>query len=220
MKFFYLILLGTITFLISSCADDTSDSPESVEGYYYGVECPRLELESFDDCLYEPEAPRAYGLDLNDKKSIAEFCQSSCNSIVGVSGNFDDNSAEDLSLLKGIEHVTLTISISHLNNLSSLHGLESLKDIEQDLKIMRNPKLKSVKALSSLNKVGRDITIQSNKQLKTLNGFDGLREAAAFTLFYNDELQDITALNQLEELNYFQVADSPKLPTCQAEYIR
>lgn len=216
----FLCLLGFTVLFFAACSDDNPSRTEQRPGYYAGVQCHRLELTTFDDCLYKPQTSGKSGVNLYDDESIAEFCESSCNAIEGISGDFDDHSAQDLALLKGIKHVTVSVSIEQMNNLTSLHGLEDLEFIGKNLKLMWNPKLQNTEALSSLKHVEKIITIQGNKQLKTLNGLEALRHAHAISISINNELVDITALNNIEELEGFGVDDNPKLPACQAENIR
>lgn len=107
-----------------------------------------------------------------------------------------------------------------MQDLRSPGGLEALEEVERDLKLIWNPKLKNMEALSSLKKVGRIFKIQGNKNLKTLHGLENFREGYSVTIFTNNELENITALNNVEVLEGFGVEDNPKLPTCQAENIR
>src|SRR5690554_1811676 len=90
----FVYTVGLIVLFLAACGDDEQTSNESRPGYYYGVECPRLELESFDDCLYESADLGDSDIDLNDKAEIAHFCQSSCNKIEYVMGYNDGMSAD------------------------------------------------------------------------------------------------------------------------------
>lgn len=221
MKYNFMVLFLFVCSLVSiaGCGDDSSDDFKTDESHYYGVECPRLQLESFDECLYEPSDDLGNRLTLTEKNSIDAFCQTSCNQIEYVTGFNDGKSATDISLLKGVEKIK-SIDIDGMQELQNLHGLEDLKSVEKDLKIIRNPELENIEALSSLTDVGRIFKIQTNKKIKTLNGLENLREAFSIIVWVNDELRDITALNNVETLEGFGVEDNPKLPTCQAENIR
>lgn len=219
-QFIFIILLLSAP----GCADEAKEKA----GHYAGIECPRLELESFDDCEYTPinEMPDPYGkpetLQLYTSSSVADFCLSSCNRLHAVAGQGSHahlSQTRDLALLKGIKKIGI-ININDMDALRSLHGLEDLEEVQKDFTLLRSFELENLKALRSLKKVGGIFHIQNLKRIKDLQGLESLSEVERFVSTDNDNLEDITALRNLEYATLLAFSQSPNLPVCQVEALR
>lgn len=182
------------------------------------IDCPRLQLDTFDDCTYEEQN----AVVLDDRDSVEAFCQSTCDKLgteVILWGPFaadDDIRPKDLAVLKGLKAVN-SINLDDANTLESLHGLESLERINDVFYIRYCDSLTSIEALSSLREIGSNMELIDSDNLQSLAGLESLKKISAMILEYNDELRSIEALSGLEELSGLAVEDNPKLPRCQAE---
>lgn len=213
-KVILLIMLS----IVYGCADDDGIERGEGEGYYNGIKCPRLLLEEFDDCRYGGDDIDGTYVATAFDESVAEFCQSSCNEVYRVIA-YKDKYSQDLSLLRGVRKAQ-NIELAGLRELDSLRGLEDLEEVEKSLTIVSAAKLTDLEALNGLRVVGNVLDFRNLPGLKDLKGLEGLRRTRVFRSADNENLEDITALENAENIDILDFTNNPKLPACQAEALR
>ncbi len=82
---------------------------------------------------------------------------------------------KNLATIRGFRNLTTLGTLEILNtDLMTLNGLEALERVEQDLRLMNNPRLVALSQLSSLLDVGGNISLISNEVLGSLIGLHQL----------------------------------------------
>jgi len=104
-----------------------------------------------------------------DCKTLSEVILKDPNGSLTIYGDF---------ILEGVE----------INNLG---GLENLKFIGGDLKIINNFSLKSIDGLRNLKAINKNLSIIGNSELQVLNGLDALVQADTFFIDFNLRLSEI-----------------------------
>lgn len=215
-----LLPLLLISLLAVGCGDDPApveDTNNSTDYWLDDVDCPRLEMESFDDCT---EESLRISLDYDDNREsygdLERFCESTCRKSNGISVT-NSSAVTDLRMLNGLQETYgLTVEDS---GVVSLDGLQDLTRIERNLRLQTSSNLRDVSELESLKQVGQDIYIRDMGGLRSLQGLQSLEEVRYLTIELNDSLTSIEALQGLESLEGVTIIDNPKLPTCQAEQL-
>lgn len=142
---------------------------------------------------------------LNGLGAVAEMDELSianCSSFSSLQGFGND---ADLSILK----------LSYLPLLANLEGMESVENVSQ-LTLSNLDFLASLENLTHLTSIDQ-LFIFNCDILKTLNGLEGLLDVQVFVrLFKNDELSDITALQNVDfsNTNSLTFTQNPKLSFC------
>lgn len=215
-----LLPLLIISLLAVGCGDDPApdDDTNNSTGYWLDdVDCPRLEMETFDDCT---EESLRISLDYEDNRESYEdlerFCESTCRKSNGISVT-NSSAVTDLRMLNGLEETYgLTVEDS---GVVSLDGLQELIRIERNMEFHTSSNLRNVAELESLQEVGQDIYIRDMDGLRSLEGLESLETVRYLTIELNDKLTSIEALQGLESLEGVTIIDNPDLPTCQAEQL-
>lgn len=104
----------------------------------------------------------------------------------------------DLAELSCLEHVGGNVLVWNNPNLTSLHGLDSLKWVEGSFSIARsgalaapNESLHDLTALASLEVVGKDLTLDLVLPLPELDGFDALVAVGGDLAFHSWTYQPV-----------------------------
>lgn len=210
------LAIGAALVLTVGCGDASEDEPE---GYLDDMECPRLEMDSFEDCTVEgTESSTRLHLDSNE--DIQKICNSDCKKAPNVGVEFTEK-VTDLRVLKGIEQVTAFV-IRDATELETLEGLEDLKKVESGVKMRNAPKLESLAPLASLEEVGQKLSIYGGAgslPIKNLEGLESLRRVE--TNLYLDDLRQLESVDELESLervgDYLRIKGNENLPQCEAE---
>jgi hypothetical protein len=120
------------------------------------------------------------------------------------------NSLRNLEVLRSINFSQkIRLVIEENNQLESLSGLESLKQVET-LFIRKNPLLTDLSALNSLQSA-QDISIVDNAALQSIQSFDELSSVQVLTIQSNPDLQSISGFANLQELGSVAVNASKDL---------
>jgi hypothetical protein len=120
------------------------------------------------------------------------------------------NSLRNLEVLRSINFSQkIRLVIEENNQLESLSGLESLKQVET-LFIRKNPLLTDLSALNSLQSA-QDISIVDNAALRSIQSFNELSSVQVLTIQSNPDLQSISGFANLQELGSVAVNASKDL---------
>ena len=117
-------------------------------------------------------------------------------------------SLTDIRFLSSIDSVFGSFLIDGCTRLENLDGVDNLKFISPDLRILRNPSLKNISALRNLNRVQQWVVIDENPMLESLDGLENLSFdddfvfGATLEINNNATLTDITALTNLSFTNF------------------
>lgn len=216
---FTIAFLVLLSLLVVGCGDtEETEPPDRFEG----MDCPRFEMDSFDDCTFEKDDGDD-DVEMSSDEDVEQFCQSSCDKLGHISvRNADD--ITDMRLYLGVKEA-YGIHIDSADNFEDFEGLENLESLEGGVYIEDVPALTSLKGLDSLETVGNTFTLHgsgSDIPLKTLEGLESLREVEhnSFQVYRLDELRSVDELESLEKVDgELQITNNPKLPNCQAEAI-
>ena len=210
-----LIFCIALSAAASGCGEDaTSPGPSYLES----IDCPRVELESFDDCTYSGSR-----IKFSETSTVEEFCRSTCNKAsVGVvlDGYHveERNGPTDLAMLRGLEEIDHLI-IEFAPTLESLDGLEQLRRVHDRFYLMHNANLESLSALRSLETVELDLQLVHLDSLTSLDGLQSLRQLkrGGLVIEYNKKLESIEELSNFESVGSgLVVQGNGNLPACQA----
>ncbi len=93
-----------------------------------------------------------------------------------------------LDSLKGLEQLEeiFGLILDGNDSLVSLEGLNGLKTIEQEIRILNNPMLQDLSALNDTYGLGSRLWISGNNRLQNLHGLDHLCETALYELIIED----------------------------------
>lgn len=139
---------------------------------------------------------------LGNITEIDELSINNCPSFSSLQG-FGNNA--DLSILR----------LSYLPSIGNFNGIESVQNISQ-ITLSNMSSLTSMDSLSHLTSIDQLFLLNCDV-LKTLDGLEGLLDIQVFARFlYNDELSDITALENvdLSDINSLRMYNNPKLSSC------
>ena len=126
-----------------------------------------------------------------------------CTRIVGkvIIMEAEDDSITDLSPFLQVTSIGERLEIIKNPKLESLHGLENLDTIDNDLFIAFNLKLTDLHGLNHLRGVGGNIGISFNNILSSLDGINQLNTIGKnLTLFSNKKLESLDALGSLHSI--------------------
>ena len=143
-----------------------------------------------------------------------------------------------VSSLHGLESLTTIEGILSVNSeyaagvylLTSLDGLEGLRSVSE-IFLYINDGLENIEALSHVTEVNT-LSIMGNRALATLEGFRNLERVRGDLVIdgfcfssgdceYNDVLTSLRGLRSLAAVEgLLAVENNPKLPTCEAEWLR
>jgi len=142
-------------------------------------------------------------------------------------GSFVIGSAADLARLSGCSAITGNLEIRD-TWLTSLLGLESLREVSGDLKISGGESLTSLTGLDRLEHVGGSLQLAENHEFLDVNGLERLTAIdGSLAIFGNPKLASLDGLAGLTSLRCMKRADgipvsglaiaaNPLLPTCEA----
>jgi hypothetical protein len=204
---------------LSGCGDSSAD--EKKEQPAPQVDCPRLELESLDDCTFDEE------LHFGMPETVERYCASSCQRVLSLDATGPGDglrASRDLNILARVDEFPSIVTIFNMEYLKNVNGLESVRHIGDGLHIQLNPELQNLEGLTSLESVAMgdspqsDMYLYGNPKLETLEGLESLKEVGmALIIDEHANLRSIEALESLEQVKALKITDNPKLPTCQAE---
>ena len=112
------------------------------------------------------------------------------------------NISGDVTNLLGLSAIQSIggLAIMGTENLESLKGLESLKEIDGQLRIANNQKLKSLSALINLGSISGQITIEYNDKLVEVGLWNLKTLGGDLGIYDNELLHDLDGLNSLTEI--------------------
>lgn len=123
----------------------------------------------------------------------------------------------DLTALQGLREVTGLLSINKNQNLTSLHGLESL-EAAQEILLQGNPKLSDLSGLDHLKVVGNGLELDDIDKVTTFQGaFDSLQVVGGLGLYVNNAggtqpmAADLDGFPALQGVRDFHVTQAPGL---------
>jgi Secretion system C-terminal sorting domain len=131
-----------------------------------------------------------------------------------IGGSLRIRSANCLKDLSGLDSLSSTGGLNITNTpLCSLHGLESLSEIDGELYLNWNDSLTSLNGLNNLSNIGQGFSLDSNDSLFSLNGLESLVEiGGGFSIASNNALTDLSALSNLTQIgNNFGIIENEKL---------
>ncbi len=210
------ISLVAIAATATACADGT-DVQGSDTGTPVEVDCQREQLDEFKDCNY---GDFGFTHGAGPEENVRNFCKSSCSQVRRF--YVHNTSFRDLSFAKGMTETTGPFKIAHNSELESLHGLEDVRVIGDNVsEIVSNSKLTSLKELSSLKHVrGGQFTIASSV-FETLEGLESLERIDGWLVIqFNANLTDLRALESLEYIGGgLSVHNNEMLPKCEIQWL-
>jgi len=105
---------------------------------------------------------------------------------------------EDLEVFAGLDTIKTNLSISYLQDLKSLKGLESTRVIKGECSISSLNRIKNLDYLNNLEIVDQ-LRIGFCDSLQSLDGLESLFEVTEYLqLYYNDQLENIQGLENLQ----------------------
>jgi hypothetical protein len=130
---------------------------------------------------------------------------------------------DSLIVLTAFHGILLVGDANYLGTqLINLSGLDSVTNIQGDLKIWGNDSLTSLIGLNSLNSVGGDISIWGTDALTDLSGMNNVTSIGGdLNIGYNDLLTSLDGLNNLDNnsINNLTIVGNPSLTDCHIESI-
>ncbi|MGM0556830.1 MAG: hypothetical protein ACQEVA_10675 [Myxococcota bacterium] len=155
------------------------------------------------ECTWLEEELRVEAAD-----DLEQFAQSDYNCLDANARIWlEDDAVDDLSELQQLELVAGSLFVGDEPvsdsppdatnaGLTSLDGLERLREIRQWLTLHYNPVLTDISALASLERVGGTLRIVENPELVTLDGLQGVGVIGKdLVIAQNAKLEDLSALH-------------------------
>lgn len=108
-----------------------------------------------------------------------------------------------LETMSGPASLTRAGAISlEQNGLRTLEGLESLIEVREDVRILKNDALVSLRGLDNLGRVGGDLILTENPALADLSALDRLLGImGSFEVTLNPALRDLAGLDALQRID-------------------
>jgi len=104
------------------------------------------------------------------------------------------------------------LKIHNLDNVISLQGLNQITFIGGSLRIENNPGLTTCNGFNNLNHLGEALIIKTNDNLFSLIGFDSLHRATSLVVSENNQLLDLTGIENLDTLVFgMTISSNPRL---------
>lgn len=133
--------------------------------------------------------------------------------ITKIKGNLDIQGVSSLKELHNLRVIEGTLILYGNENLTSLHGLESLSTVGL-LEILDNNDLNSLQGLEGLTSVRDYLLIWSNDNLRSLQGLEGLKSVGdKFSIKENKKLIDFCDLKNLTTNEIFIAIQNAYNPT-------
>ena len=129
-------------------------------------------LSSFENVRNDASIYRG-GIDFTSEESFEAFCET-YTSVAGDVHIFGEN-IQSLEGLSCLEKVQGTVQIE-FTNASSLHGLESLSVITEDLIVTRNPNLETLEGLESLEGLNGNLDVSYQAALRNVHGLESVTQ--------------------------------------------
>ena len=126
--------------------------------------------------------------------------------IIDLSQNIDLESIESLSCAEGIKKLFLNET-----SISSLLPLSSCSELEE-LRLNDCPRLKSLKGLNSANIIELEICNLKLKDFDGVQGLEGLTKLCVSGLHHLEDLNPLSLLGCLEELDIYRLSKLKALP--------
>ncbi len=141
-------------------------------------------------------------IDGTQSRDISGFA--GCTTISGTI-DVEGYTNQDLSLLHCLEHVTGDVVIWRSPGLQTLHGLESLTEVDGSLQISAyenvsdaNNALTRIDALTHLRAIGGELNISGSNALTSLAGLEALQAIGGdFFLWLTGSATDLSGMNSL-----------------------
>lgn len=133
-----------------------------------------------------------------------------------ISGDLTISFVENITNLKGLDGLTSiggNLRIFGNESLTSLSGLENLTSVGYRIEIFHNPSLSSLQALENISKISADLYIGDNKVLNSLSGLENITSVNGYVIVINND--NLISLNGLDGLttigNYFWITENDAL---------
>ena len=157
-----------------------------------------------DDSTPIPEKIFEGEVDLISQQEVDDFGSQGYTRIIGNLNIGDDSNPistiEDLDALSSLRSVESNVRIRKNPKLENIDGLKNLESIEWSLFIHNNDLLKNIQGLSSLTFVANDLAIYENNQLVSLDGLENWNSQTTgldIFIFTNPLLEDFCALTPI-----------------------
>jgi uncharacterized repeat protein (TIGR01451 family) len=188
-----------------------NDGLITLDGYTPG----NLSFTTWSDCFiyYYDDI----GIIISDNSSLENLDVFLSKTYIGNSLMISNNDKlETLDGLKNIKEISGNIlQIKDNDNLQNLQGLNMLERIGYEssiFEIINNPKIQDLSGLSKLNTTkSLYLNISDNENLTTLDGLKKPIEIGIIRLNANQKLANLTALNNLESIDFLTIIDNDLL---------
>lgn len=119
---------------------------------------------------------------------------------------YDNNSLENISHLKNAKNLLGTVQIHNNSVLSSLNGLESLKNISSVI-LKNNPLLSNLNGINNVESLN-SLYLYNNENLTTLPKFNKLKTIYDIDILSGNKIKNLTGLENIENINSIKIKNA------------
>jgi hypothetical protein len=144
------------------------------------------------------------------------FCEGYCARSVTGHLSVYDTDLVDLTELSCLTSVAGGITLWRNTELTSLHGLERLTSVGEDVFVSYNSSLASLSQLQGLTEVPGALRVEGSPSLTSLQGLENVTSVGALSIELCDGLTSLEGLGDLAEVEgLFRIYDNPNLASLQ-----
>ncbi|MCA6074679.1 hypothetical protein [Fulvivirga sedimenti] len=178
-------------------------------GVISGCSSPELDETACRSATYEGDVILKTQ---NDIIKFANTCYTGVDGMlqIGAFVSTDPNAITDLTPLRSIVRAN-SVHIVNNQSLSSLSGLENIKNISESILVYGNPKIRSLSVFRNITNDHVALTIYENESLTGLEGLQGIREFHNVDIVNNKSLIDLYALENATRMSCLYIENNKTL---------